>query len=194
MPPRTLASLAQSLSVAQDVEGALMAVAESLAELDRFAQLAWVRYDARRALMRDRLLVSARAVEHATLDTTLDHLPNKERLEIIAGGQFVDFGDSSDEYAALLSLKPPEEGGILAVRGLRFDGSLSSLLVLYEPRKIFGTRTAERFAPAAALFDLAHQRFLESEARQEAVKTLEDFTQRLHGEYEKKLTLLEEKL
>ena len=38
MPPRTLASLAQSLSVATDVEGALMALAESLTELDRFAQ------------------------------------------------------------------------------------------------------------------------------------------------------------
>jgi hypothetical protein len=66
--------------------------------------------------------------------------------------------------------------------------------VLYEPRKIFGTRTAERFAPAAALFDLAHARFLENDARQEAVRALEDFTQRLHGEYEKKLATLEEKL
>jgi hypothetical protein len=194
MPPRTLASLAQSLSVATDVEGALMALAESLAELDRFAKLAWVRFDARRALMRDRLLVASQSVERTTLDTTLDHFPNKEQLEITAGGQFVDFGDASDEYARLLALKPPEEGGILAVRGLRFDGALSSLLVLYEPRKIFGTRTAERFAPAAALFDLTHARFLENEARQEAVMALEDFTQRLHGEYEKQLGALEEKL
>lgn len=194
MPPRTLASLAQSLSVATDVEGALAALAESLAELDRFAQLAWVRFDARRSLMRDRVLVTARTIEHATLDTTLDHLPDKAQKEITAGGQFADFGDASDEYARLFALKKPEEGGILAVRGLHFDGSLASLLVLYEPRKIFGTRTSERFAPAAALFDLAHARFLESEARHEAVRTLEDFTQRLHGEYEKKLSALEEKL
>lgn len=194
MPPRTLASLAQSLSVATDVEGALTALAESLAELDRFAQLAWVRFDARRALMRDRLLVTARAVESTTLDTTLDHLPEKERGGIVAGGQFVDFGDASDEIAPLFSLAAPAEGGILAVRGLHFDGSLCSMLVLYEPRKIFGTRTAERFAPAAALFDIAHARFLEGEARHEAVRTLEDFTQRLHGEYEKKLSILEDKL
>jgi hypothetical protein len=194
MPPRTLASLAQSLSVATDVEGALMGLAESLAELDRFAQLAWVRIDARRAMMRERMLVSSSSVERKDLETTLDHLPNKERLAIMAGGQFIDFGDASDDYGPLFALKPPEEGGILAVRGLRFDGALSSLLVLYEPRKIFGTRTAERFAPAAALFDLAHARFLENEARQEAVRALEDFTQRLHGEYEKKLATLEEKL
>lgn len=194
MPPRTLASLAQSLSVATDVEGALISLAESLAELDRFALLAWVRFDARRSLMRDRLLATAHGIETTNLDTTLDHLPNRERLAISAGSQFVDFGDASDEYGRLFALKKPEEGGILAVRGLKFDGALSSLLVLYEPRKIFGTRTAERFAPAAALFDLAHARFLENEARQEAVSALEDFTQRLHGEYEKKLVTLEGKL
>src|SRR5687767_9175097 len=194
MPPRTLASLAQSLSVATDVEGALMVLAESLAELDRFAQLAWVRYDPRRALMTERLLVTPRSITRTVLDTTLDHLPQRERHAITAGGQLVDFGDASDEYARLFDLVPPEDGGLLSVRGLRFDGPLSSLLVLYEPRKIFGTRTAERFAPAASLFDLAHARFLENEARQEAVRTLEDFTQRLHGEYEKKLRALEDKL
>src|SRR5688572_31612158 len=194
MPPRTLASLAQSLSVATDVEGALMVLAESLAELDRFAQLAWVRYDDRRKLMADRVLVTMRGVDRVVLDTTLDHLPQRERNAISAGGQLVDFGDASDDYARLFELTRHEEGGLLAIRGLRFDGPLSSLLVLYEPRKIFGTRTAERFAPAASLFDLAHARFLENEARQEAVRALEDFTQRLHGEYEKKLGNLEAKL
>jgi hypothetical protein len=194
MPPRTLASLAQSLSVATDVEGALFVLSESLAELDRFAQLAWVRYDARRALMTERLLIESGAVTRVMLDTTLDHLPQRERHAITAGGQLVDFADSSDEYAQLFDLTRPEEGGLLAVRGLRFDGPLSSLLVLYEPRKIFGARTAERFAPAAALFELAHARFLENEAREEAVRALEDFTQRLHGEYEKKLGSLEAKL
>lgn len=194
MPPRTLASLAQSLSVATDVDGALLALAESLTELDRLAQLAWVRFDARRSLMRERTLVSARTLQRETLDTTLDHLPEREREAITAGGQFVDFGEKSDESARLLALSPPDDGGLLAVRGLRFDGALSSLLVLYEPHKIFGTRTAERFAPAAALFDLAHARFLELEARQEAVRHLEDLTQRLHSEYEKKLVALEEKL
>lgn len=194
MPPRTLASLAQSFSVATDVESALSALADSLAELDRFAQLAWVRYDARRALMRERVLATTRGVEHATLDTTLDHLPDQETAAITAGGRFVDFGEKSDDYARLFALQRPEEGGILAIRGLRFDGGLCSLLVLYEPKKIFGTRTAERFAPAAAMFELAHARFLEREAREEAARTLEEVTQRLHGEYEKRLASLEEKL
>ena len=196
MPPRTLASLAQSLSVATDVEGALRALAESLADLDRSAQLAWVRFDARRSLMRERVIAAAAGATttRVTLDTTLDHLPQNERSAITTGGQFVDFGETSDEYARLFQLEKPEDGGILSVRGLRFDGALASLLVLYEPRKIFGTRVSERFAPAAALFDLAHARVMEHEARDEAVRALEDFTQRLHGEYEKKLHALEEKL
>lgn len=193
MPPRTLASLSQSLSVATDLEGALQALSESLAELDRFAQLAWVRFDARRSLMRERVLVGGDGGRVA-LDTTLDHLPEKERAAISAGGQFVDFHVTPDEFARLFAMKPFEEGGCLAVRGLRFDGALSSLLVLYEPRKIFGTRVSERFAPAAALFDIAHARFLERDARDEAVAALEDVTLRLHGEYEKKLAALEDKL
>ena len=192
MPPRTLASLSQSLSVATDLEGALQALAESLSELDRFAQLAWVRFDARRSLMRERIVIGG-ASGRATLDTTLDHLPERERAIISAGGQFVDF-HNAEEYARLFALTPFDDGGFLAVRGLRFDGALASLLVLYEPRKIFGTRVSERFAPAAALFELAQMRFLEREARDEAVKALEDVTQRLHGEYEKKLATLEEKL
>ena len=194
MPPRTLASLAQSLSVATDVEGALKALADSLQELDRFAQLALVHFDARRGLMRERLRAGPDAVETQRLDTTLDHLPSRERIAITAGGQFVDFAAASDENARLFALDAPSEGGILAVRGLRFEGALAALLVLYEPKKIFGTRTAERFAPAAALFELAHARFLEHEAREEAARAVEELTQRLHGEYEKKLGALEEKL
>ena len=185
--------MSQSLSVATDLEGALHALSESLVELDRYAQLAWVRFDARRSLMRERVLVAGGSGK-ATLDTTLDHLPEKERAAISAGGQFVDFLTHAEEYARLFALQPFDEGGFLAVRGLRFDGALSSLLVLYEPRKIFGTRVSERFAPAASLFELAQTRFLEREARDEAVRALEDVTQRLHGEYEKKLATLEEKL
>ena len=49
-------------------------------------------------------------------------------------------------------------------------------------------------APAAALFELAFLRFLEREAREEAVRTLEDVTQRVHGEYERKLAALEQQL
>jgi GAF domain-containing protein len=67
-------------------------------------------------------------------------------------------------------------------------------VVLYETRKVFGTRTSERLAPAIALFELAYIRFQERDARLEAVQTLEDVTQRVHGEYEQKLAALEQKL
>ena len=194
MPPRTLASLAHALSLVTDVDGALIALTEALTELDRFAQLAWVRVDARHGMLRERLIASGRDIDVAHLETTLDHLPSRERAVIDAGGQFSDFAATSDEYARLFALRKPEEGGLLAIRGLRFDNTLAAILVLYEPRKIFGTRTVERFAPAATLFELAHSRLLETEARNEAVFALEDVTQRLHAEYEKKLSALEQKL
>jgi putative methionine-R-sulfoxide reductase with GAF domain len=194
MPPRTLASLAHALNTAPDLDAALVALADGLAELDRLAHVALVTYDARRALMRDRILARPNGVSHQIIDTTLDHLPTRERVAVTTGGAFVDFADASAEFARLLELPEMAEGGFLALKGLMFEGGLSGILVLFEPRKIFGTRTTERFTPAAALFELAYVRFLESEARREAVATLEDVTQRVHGEYERKLGDLEQQL
>ncbi len=194
MPPRTLASLAHALTVAPALEPALRALAEALADIDRFALLALVRFDSRRALLRERALISASGSHSTSLDTAFDHLPTRERVAIAAAGQFVDFGEASDEFARLFALPAFEEPGWLAVRGIRFEGQLSALLIVYETRKIFGTRTSERFAPSAALFELAYARFLENEARAEAVRTLEEVTQRVHGEYQRKLASLEEQL
>lgn len=194
MPPRTLASLAHALNTAPDLDAALVALAEGLAEIDRLAHVALVTYDARRALMRERRLASPDGVEVKSIDTTLDHLPTRERVGVTTGGVFVDFGDASAEFARLLSMPELTEGGYLALNGLHFEGGLSGILVLFEPRKIFGTRTTERFQPAVALFELAYARFQEAEARREAVQTLEDVTQRVHGEYERKLASLEEQL
>lgn len=194
MPPRTLASLAHALTVAPDVAGVLLALADALAEVDRFARLALVHYDSRRGMLRQRLSPAANTVVSVDLDTAFDHLPTRERVAIGAGGQFVDFADNSDEFARLFRVESLGEPGWLAVRGIRFEGQLSAALVLYEPRKIFGTRTSERLAPSASLFDLAYIRFLERDARAEAVRTLEDVTQHVHGEYERKLAALEERL
>jgi len=194
MPPRTLASLAHALTVAADVEAALIALSEALAELDRFAQVALVQFDPKHEMLRERLLPKAGAVTRVALDTTIDHLPARERAAVVAGSQFVDFNDGVEEFARLFALAPLGETGWLSARGIRFEGHLSALLVLYETRKIFGARTSERFAPSAALFDLAFLRFLEHEARAEAVETLEGTTQRVHEEYERRLASLQDRL
>jgi hypothetical protein len=191
MPPRTLASLAHALTVANDVQAALGALGEALAEIDRFAQLALVKYDHRRSMLRERLVPNDGEAEVTALETTIDHLPNRERVAVMAGGQFVEFADSIEEFARLFGLRGFDEPGWLSARGIRFEGQLSAILVLYETRKIFGTRTSERFGPSAALFDLALVRFLEHDARAEAVETLEGVTQRVHGEYERRLAELE---
>ncbi len=194
MPPRTLASLAHALTAASDLDAALVALADGLAELDRTAHVALITYDARRALMRERRLARPDGVDTRSIDTTLDHLPTRERVALTTGSTFVDFGDHSAEIVRMLSMPEIADGGYLSMKGMIFEGGLSGILALFEPRKIFGTRTSERFQPAVALFELAYGRFLESEARQEAVQTLEDVTQRVHGEYERKLTDLGQQL
>jgi len=194
MPPRTLATLAHALSVAPDIDASLLALADALTEVDRFAQIALVRFDARRGMLVDRLTPNGRVVTRTRLETTFDHLPTRERIAVTAAGSFVDFGDNSDEFAPLFALAKLPDVGWLSLRGIRFEGQLAGIVVLYEARKFFGTRSSERLAPGAALFDLAYARFAEREAREEAVRTLEDVTQRVHAEYERKLALLEQQL
>lgn len=194
MPPRTLASLAHALGVAPDLDAALVALSEGLAEVDRQARLALLRYDARRQLLRDRLTPADGVIVSYPVETTIDHLPTTVRHQVEQGGQFVDLGERSTEYARLLGLPLFPEGGLLALKGLRFEGMLGAVLCVYEPKRIFGTRVSERFAPAAALFDLGYARFEERAARDEAVRTLEDVTQRVHGEYVSRLARLEQQL
>jgi hypothetical protein len=194
MPPRTLATLAHALSVAPDVQSALLALSDALSEVDRFAQLALVRVDARRSMLVDRLVPAGDTVTCDRLETTFDHLPTRERIAVAAGGTFVDFGDQSDEFASLFGFTKFSDVGWLSLRGFRFDGQLAAVLVLYETRTFFGARSSERIAPSCALFELAFVRFLEREAREEAVHTLEEVTQRVHAEYERRLATLQEKL
>ncbi len=194
MSIKSLPSLAHALSVAPDLDAALVALGEALVESDRSAVIALFRYDGRRDMLRERLTPTGDRVQRATVDTTTDHLPPAARAMVANGGQFVDLGDRSVEYARLLGLTPFADGGILSLRGLTTDGDLSAMLALYEQRRMFGTRTSERMAPPVALFELAYGRFGEREARDEAVRTLEDVTQRVHGEYLRKLAALETEL
>ncbi|MGQ0647697.1 MAG: GAF domain-containing protein [Gemmatimonadaceae bacterium] len=194
MSTRSLPSLAHALSVAPDLDAALVALGEALTEADRSAVLGLLRYDGRRSLLRDRLTPSGGQVLRSTVDTTIDHLPPAVRAMLANGGQFVDLGDKSGEYARLLGLTAFADGGVLSLRGLLTDGQLSAVLALYEQRRMFGTRTSERLSPAAALFDIGYARFQEREARDEAVTTLEDVTTRVHGEYMRKLSSLEDEL
>ncbi|MEO7520221.1 MAG: GAF domain-containing protein [Gemmatimonas sp.] len=193
MPPRSLASLAHALGATANLDGALIALGECLADLDRTATVSLLHYDARQEMLRDRLTPSGAEIVRSSLETTFDHLPEPVRVKVAAGGQFVDVTDKSADYARLFGFAALE-GGMLALRGLRVEGVLSAVLALYESRKIFGTRTTERLAPPVALFDLAYGRLAERDAREEAVRTLEDVTQRVHGEYVRRLGAIESEL
>ena len=183
MSSRNLPSLAHALSVAPDYDAALVALGEGLADVDRTAHLGLLRYDARREMLRDRLTPNGGRVTKTPVETTFDHLPATIRMQVAAGGQFVDLGDHSAEYAPLFGFPALPDGGILSLRGVHVDGCLAAVVALYEQKKMFGTRSVERFAPFVALFELGYARLSEREARDEAVRTLEDVTQRVHGEY-----------
>lgn len=191
MAPRTLASLAHSLAVAPDLAGAVGVLGEALAELDRGAYLAYFRYDGRRELLLDRLSPTTDGSSRPTqLEVAFDQLPIRVRQGIASGSTFVDVIERAADFSRMLGL-PPVENATLSIRGLRFDGTLGAVLTVVEPKKFFGGRTIEKFLPSAALFDLAFARFAELDARREAVVTLESVTQRIHGEYDRKLGELE---
>jgi len=194
MPPRTLASLAHALSVAPDLDAALVALGEGLAELDRTAQIALLHYDARRDMIRDRVQPIDGRIDRLSVETTFDHLPQSVRGSVTTGGQFIDVQEQPSEFGRMFGLRMLPEEAFLALRGLRFDGGLVAIIVMYEAKKFFGTRATERVAPAVALFELAYARFAEREAREEAVRTLEDVTQRVHEEYIRKLGAMEKEL
>jgi hypothetical protein len=194
MAPRTLQSLAHALASAPDLDAALVALGEGLAEVDRTAYVALLRYDGRREMIVDRLTPTGGTVGRTMVETTFDHLSAPVRHAVSQGAEFIDLGDQSQEYARLFGMMPFADGGMLALRGIRFDGYLAAVVALYESKKIFGTRASERFAPFVALFELGFARFAEREARDEAVRHVEDVTHRVHGEYVKKLAALERRL
>jgi hypothetical protein len=187
--------LAQALSAAPDLDAALIALGGALADVDRAASVGMLRYDARHEMLRERLTPAGGRVVTTTIDTTFDHLPVPVRATIEGGGQFSDLGERSAEYARLFGFTSGSDGGgILSLRGIRMDGELSAVIALYESRRLFGTRAAERFEPAVALFELAYGRLAEREARDDAVRTLEDVTKRVHNDYLARLSELEQEL
>jgi putative methionine-R-sulfoxide reductase with GAF domain len=194
MPPRTLASLAHSLSAATDLDASFVALSEGLAELDPDARVALLRLDARSGLLRDCAMTGAGRISHQPLETSIEQLPRRVAPPVAAGGVFAELGDESPEFARMLGLPMITGGAHLALRGLRVDGQLAALVALLEPKRRYGTRAVEPFGPMVSLFELAFMRFAEREARDEAVQTLEDVTQRVHGEYLARLAVLEQEL
>jgi putative methionine-R-sulfoxide reductase with GAF domain len=194
MLQRTLPSLAYALGAASDLDDALGRLVEALAESDRDAIVAFLRLDVRAGIVRERLLVRGAAIERASLETSVEQLPPNVLREVQQGGAFSEVSEEPGAYARVLRLPEPESGGALLLRGIRNEGQLVAILAVIEPRRVFGTRVTERLGPLVALFELAFARFLEREARLEAVKTLEAVTQRVHNDYVERLGQLEEQL
>ncbi len=194
MAPRTLATLATVLSAARDPDAALTLLHHETVDIERMAQLALFLCDSRRQLITERLSPAGDTVSRTPLAVAIDHLPAPIRRALNFGGSMADFGAESDDYMKLLGVTPPQQGGILSVRGLNLDGELAGFIALYEPRRRFGPRISERLAPAFDLFALAFERMAEHDARFEAVRTLEELTRNIHAEYNRAVRQLKSEL
>jgi putative methionine-R-sulfoxide reductase with GAF domain len=194
MPPRSLDSLAFALAAAHDVDSALLALSDGLSEVERSAYVGLVRHDAKAGLLTELLSPAGPKVERTPLEVAFAHLPSTVAPRIAAGAEFVDAADQSREYARLLGIRALPEGGQLSLKGVLHEGQLAAVVVCYEAKRIFGARAIERFAPAVAVFELSLVRFLEREAREEAVRALEEVTRRVHAEHMAKLGILESQL
>lgn len=191
MLARTLPSLAYALGAAASLNDALCRLAEALAETDREAGLALLRVDPKAGLIRERLIVVDGRVDRVAMELSVEQLPATVLRVVQEGSAFVEVQEEQGAYARLLKVAEPGSGGTLLLRGLRVDRHLLSILAVVEPKRVFGTKVTERLGPLVSMFDLAHGRFADREARDEAVRTLEDVTQRVHREYEQRLEEIE---
>ena len=98
-------------------------------------------------------------MEHARYELAFEQLPGAVRTRVTSAVEFVDLGEESSDFARLLLFAPLPDGGLLSLRGISLDGQLVGILALYESRRIFGARAAERFSPSASLFALGFARF-----------------------------------
>ena len=194
MAPKTLATLATVLSAARDADAAVTLLHHEAVDVERSAQLALFVCDSRRQLITERLNPVGDTIARTPLAVAIDHLPAPIRRALNFGATMADFGAESDDYMKLLGVAPPQQGGILSVRGLTLDGELAGFIALYEPRRRFGPRVSERLAPAFDLFALAFERMAEHEARFEAVRTLEELTRNIHSEYNRAVKQLKAEL
>ncbi|HWL41221.1 MAG TPA: hypothetical protein VNO75_13410 [Gemmatimonadaceae bacterium] len=194
MAPRTLGGLSTVLSAAANVPDALRALSHDVSEHDRNASIVLFIYDARREVFSERVIPGIDGAKTAALEVAIDHLPTAARRTIAAGRQFADMAGESGDYQKLLGVGASPEAGVLLLRGLLVDGEVAAVLALSEPRTRFGQRLSDKLAPAIDLFALAFARLAERRAREEAVKALEDLTQKLHEQHSTTVAVLERKL
>ncbi|MGI9139786.1 MAG: hypothetical protein ACR2GJ_01610 [Gemmatimonadaceae bacterium] len=183
MSSQSLPAFCQTLAAAPDLSGALAALFVEMVATDPGLELALFTYDARRGLLTSRVVPGPGEVATFPMEISPDHLPAKLKRDVLAGTRLVDFGDQSSDFMKFLSFGNPASNGYLLLHGLRFDGELYALIAIVEPRRRFGGRITERMLPLLALFMNAAAKFAERDARAEAVRALEEVSEKVHTKY-----------
>ncbi|HUR91587.1 MAG TPA: hypothetical protein VMY38_02825 [Gemmatimonadaceae bacterium] len=194
MATQSLPAFCQALAAAPDLRGALGALYAELVANDPGLELALFTYDARKGLLTSRLVAGPAGVTTTPLELSPDHLPAKLKRDVLGGAKLVDFGDLSNDFMKFLSFGSLTTGAFLLLHGLRFDGELHALIAIIEPKRRFGGRATDRMVPLISLFMNAAVRFAEREAREEAVRALEEISEKLHMQYSRTIADLEVQL
>ncbi len=190
--PQPLPVFCQALAAAPDLRDALAVLYAEMAGNEPGLELALFTYDPRRALLTSRLVAGPTGVTTIPMELSPDHLPAKLKKDVLGGAKLVDFGDLSNDFMKFLSFgAPPPSGAYLLLHGLRFDGELYALIAVIEPKRRFGGRATDRMLPLLALFMNAAAKFAERDARNEAVRALEEVSESLHAKYSKAIEELE---
>ena len=194
MSPQPLPVFCQTLAAAPDLRGALSALYAELAANDPGLELALFTYDARKGLLTSRMVPGPTGITTAPLELSPDHLPAKLKKDVLGGAKLVDFGDLSADFMKFLSFGSPASSGYLLLHGMRFDGELYALIAAIEPRRRFGGRATDRMLPLLSLFMNTAAKFAERDARNEAVRALEEVSETVHAKYSALIADLEVQL
>lgn len=183
MSPQPLPVFCQTLATAVDLRGALAVLYAELAANDPGLELALFTYDARKGLLTSRMIAGPSGITTVPIELSPDHLPAKLKKDVLGGTKLVDFGDLSNDFMKFLSFGSPSNAGYLLLHGVRFDGELYALIAAIEPRRRFGGRATERMLPLITLFINTAAKFAERDARGEAVRALEEVSEKVHAKY-----------
>ncbi|MBM4193779.1 MAG: GAF domain-containing protein [Gemmatimonadetes bacterium] len=194
MPSQSLDSLAHALSAAASFDDAVVALAESVADIQSDAEVSVFRVAPRSATIIERRSPEGGTVAAVPSEVALGQLPPGVVQLVERGLEFADVGEESATFAAMLGFRSRDGSVRLSLCGVRVDRELVAIVAILEPAQTFGVRVAERAKALGALFAVAVQRFVEREARTEATQAVEEITQRLHSEYLARLGQMEVQL
>ncbi len=137
-------------------------------------------------MLRERITFAASdgsGVVREALDASLEHLPGALRAAIASGGRFVELGDRSGEIAALIGMPVAERRRALAARAPDRRRAACGARARRAAQDLRHARRRAASRPRSRCSSSASRDCGSARRARRRSRTLEDVTQRVHGEY-----------